>query len=390
MIETWHEQFSPRYFLSSINIERFIQRNEAYEENEVDRLGKPCILCNGSQGPGLLLNDKTYLCKSCLNDVSTITYPQQYENLYRQHLKDREARNQARSSLIEGCMFRKISQWTFIAFWCSLPLLYFSLTFLVASIAIFLIYRITRNRHNAKLATWDSAYPIPQEPQLKHFHDPSANLTLRDKAILKVFNNWPGYPPFWGYLREVVLNRDRDRCQVSGCPSRVELHIHHRTPISQGGEHVPTNLVTLCSFHHALEPDEGHERIWGQIKTRYFTMVHAHKRRNPAAPGYHTVRAHVRRLELIENAELSAIKDYYGLSCPLCNSNVLRMIVDKQHQEVHAECPQCGESWIGKRQLSEETGPRLSEILSVTKNKGSWESRWDMLAARGQSTFRLL
>jgi hypothetical protein len=66
------------------------------------------------------------------------------------------------------------------------------------------------------------------------------------------------------------------------------------------------------------------------------------------------------------------------------------MTVDKQHQEVHAECLQCGESWIGKRQLSEETGPRLSEALSVTKNKGSWEPRWDMLEARGQSTFRLL
>ena len=126
--------------------------------------------------------------------------------------------------------------------------------------------------------------------------------------------NWPGYPPFWGYLRQVIMTMDGNRCQVSGCPSRVELHIHHKVPVSQGGEHVPTNLVSLCAFHHALEPSEGHERIWGKIKTQYFTMVHAHKRRNPSALGYHSIRAHVRRLKLVEKSDLSEIIDFYGLS----------------------------------------------------------------------------
>lgn len=390
MVEAWHDQFNPQRFLSRVKIDQFIEQNEAYNENKVDCLGKPCILCSGFQGPGLLLNDKSYLCKSCFSVVSTIRYPEKYENDHRQYLTDREARQQARAAFVDKCIYRKVSGWVGIGVWLSLPLLYFQIGFIVFSIILFFIYRIDRTKHEARIKEWDSMYPIPVEPELKHFHDPKAELSNRDRAILKVFNNWPGYPPFWSYLREVVQQRDENRCQVSGCPSRVELHIHHKTAVSQGGEHVPTNLISLCSFHHALEPYEGHERIWGEIKTRYFTMVHAHQRRNSASHGYHYVRAHVRRLELVEKAELSAIKDYYGLSCPSCNSDNLGIRVDKKNQEVNVTCSVCGENWAGRRQLTEETGPRLSEALTITKNCGYWMPRWDMLESRSDSTFRLL
>jgi hypothetical protein len=99
MIETWHQQFSPNQFLSRVNIDRLIEHNEAYNENRVERLGKPCILCGGSQGPGLLLNDKSYLCKSCFGDASKVKYPEKYERLHRQYLRDRGAWNQARTGL---------------------------------------------------------------------------------------------------------------------------------------------------------------------------------------------------------------------------------------------------------------------------------------------------
>ena len=390
MVETWHEQFNPQRFLSRVKIDQFIEQNEAYGENKVDRLGKPCILCAGVQGPGLLLNDKSYLCKSCFSTVSKTRYPEKYEKSNRQYLTDREARQQARAAFVDSSIYRKISSWAGTGVWLSLPLLFFQIGFIIIPVTSFLVYQIARNKHEARTKEWDSKYPAPVEPQLKHFHDPTAELTQRDRIILKVFNNWPGYPPFWGYLREVVLRRDGNRCQVSGCPSRIELHIHHKTAVSQGGEHVPTNLVSLCSFHHALEPYEGHERIWGEIKTRYFTMVHAHQRRNSSSPGLHDVRAHVRRLELAEKADLSAIKEYYGLSCPSCNSDNLGINVERKNQEVIVKCSVCGEHWAGKRQLTEETGPRLSEALSITKNCGCWMPRWDMLESRSDSTFRLL
>ncbi|MFQ5798916.1 MAG: HNH endonuclease [Bacteroidota bacterium] len=186
------------------------------------------------------------------------------------------------------------------------------------------------------------------------------------------------------------MDRDGSRCQVSGCPSRVELHIHHKVPASQGGEHIPTNLLTLCAFHHALEPEEGHGRIWGEIKTRYFTMVRAHKRRNPTSPGYHYVRAHVRRLELLSKSELSEIMDFYGLSCPSCGSGKLSTTINKQDQQVTVRCLECSTHWMGPRKLAEETGPRLAEVLTVTRNVGQWKPRWDMLETRADSTFRLL
>ena len=284
MVESWHSQFNPKHFLARVNIDRLIEHNEAYNENRVEKISRPCILCAGTHGPGLLLNDKSYLCKSCFTEVSSIKYPEKYERLRRQYIKDREARCQARDAFIQCSLYRRISSICGIAGLASLLFIFFSKNVIIISVGLFLLYFATQKKHKSRLAEWESTYTHPVEPQLRHFHDPLAELTNRDRAILKVFNNWPGYPPFWEFLRQFVMARDGNRCQVSGCPSRVELHIHHKVPVSQGGEHIPTNLVTLCCFHHALEPDEGHERIWGDIKTRYFTMVRAHKRRNPYSP----------------------------------------------------------------------------------------------------------
>ena len=41
----------------------------------------------------------------------------------------------------------------------------------------------------------------------------------------------------------------------------------------------------------------------------------------------------------------------------------------------------------GRQQLTEETGPRIAELLKVSKNKGQWKARWDMLSQRADSTF---
>jgi len=71
MAETWHHLFDPRRFLAKVDIERLIKHNEARNENLVDRLGRPCILCGGGQSPGLLLNDNTYLCKPCLAEIAS-------------------------------------------------------------------------------------------------------------------------------------------------------------------------------------------------------------------------------------------------------------------------------------------------------------------------------
>jgi ssDNA-binding Zn-finger/Zn-ribbon topoisomerase 1 len=157
--------------------------------------------------------------------------------------------------------------------------------------------------------------------------------------------------------------------------------------VANGGEHVPDNLVSLCDFHHALEPDEGHERIWGDIKTRYFTIVRAHTRQNRTNEGYHDVKAHVRRLILVNANELNEIKEYYSLSCPDCeNDNLSITVKDK----VIVACNSCLTKWTGPKELTEETGPRLAELLTITKNKGIWKARWEMLSSRTENVFSAL
>lgn len=388
MVEAWHDQFNPKRFLARVRIDQLIQRNESYNENQLELIAQPCILCSGQGGPGLLLNDKSYLCKPCFEEVSHITYPEKYEKEHRMYLTELSARNLARSSFIDNCWYLKISKWAAVMGVISLCVMFYRIGFIIAPVAFWLIHYLSKKKHGAELAKWEDMYPDPDAPLLKHFHDPTVELTPRDKMTLKVFNNWPGYPPFWGYLREIVLSRDGSRCQVSGCPSRVELHIHHIKPVSKGGEHVPTNLVSLCTFHHALEPDEGHERTWGAIKNRYFTIVREHVRSNSFLPGYHKVRAHIRRLELIKKDDLASIMHFYRFACPSCGTDDFGITINAR--KVNVECTFCGNAWHGDRQLSEETGPKLAEILTVTRNPGHWYPRWDMLEARSESTFQLI
>lgn len=52
--------------------------------------------------------------------------------------------------------------------------------------------------------------------------------------------------------RRAVLRRDLGRCVVPGCRNTLWLDIHHITPQSEGGEHGPDNLITLCGTHHRL------------------------------------------------------------------------------------------------------------------------------------------
>ncbi len=280
MESNWHHEFNPQAFLKKVDLINLLNHNDAYAENKVNKLGKPCILCGGITAPGLLLNEGSYLCKRCFEELSHIEYPEVYEKLKREYLLAKESRESAKKSLIENSVELKIKKYSDIAFGLSFLLYYFNFGFIGLTIIAIALSRYLKNEHDKILDKWNKLYPELSEPILRHFHDPQAQLafTYRDKVTLYIFNHWPGYPPFWGYLREIVLNRDNRRCQVTGCPSRLELHIHHIIAVSKGGEHSPGNLIALCDFHHALEPDKGHERVWGRIKNRYFTLVCEHRR----------------------------------------------------------------------------------------------------------------
>lgn len=64
------------------------------------------------------------------------------------------------------------------------------------------------------------------------------------------------YPYNWDILRKATYFRDDYTCQRC-FDSNVELHAHHKEHIESGGEHVLSNLITLCrdchEDHHGFE-----------------------------------------------------------------------------------------------------------------------------------------
>jgi len=387
--ENWHTDFNPQKFLSRVNLAQLIERNEAYNESLVTDGTSYCILCGKTYALGILLNDKSFLCQQCYSEVAMISYPERYEALRREFVIAREARRLAWESFKEKFEYKSGKGNLVIVGWASLLLALANRAFLALTTILLVIgYRNNRTNKrkteewlNRKLL-WEQSNPEPKEPELRHFHDPTAWLTEKDRLVLKIFNHWPGYPPFWKYLRSVVIGRDSNRCQVTGCPSRLELHVHHMRPVAEGGSHTPDNLVSLCDFHHALEPNKGHERIWGDVKTRYFTLVCSHERSNRTTHGTHSVRAHLRRLQLVTIDDLRDLTKTYRFCCPTCGETKIKFTLFTHRNIVRVECPTCNNSVEGAQQLAEETGPMLAEILNVLRNKGTWKARWDMLAER--------
>jgi len=310
--------FSYHKYIKNVDVKKLIEINTVFDEarGSVSPPGSKCILCGGyfRRGEAVRLTNNNYICEDCFKTVQTIRYPEVYQRRYETFLAEREARRIALSEFKDSLSYTRIVQKltpiiTFVKTVLVLSVVVSVIIFLLAknkiswffigSVASGSIYGLwymlnnmlahNKNRQDFAISEWNKNNPEPIQPVLKEFHDPSAELTVCDKKILEVFDFWPGYPPFWNYVRDVVLNTDKGRCQISGCPSRTELHVHHKRPLSLGGSHKIENLVTLCIFHHSLQPDMGHERIWGEVRTQYFSMVKAHLRN-----GF-PVRAHVRR-----------------------------------------------------------------------------------------------
>jgi len=61
-----------------------------------------------------------------------------------------------------------------------------------------------------------------------------------------------------GQLKRQVIHRDKDKCQHryedgSKCENQRFTEIHHKIPISYGGQNQLQNLITLCSGHHKVQ-----------------------------------------------------------------------------------------------------------------------------------------
>jgi predicted RNA-binding Zn-ribbon protein involved in translation (DUF1610 family) len=379
--EVWHHAFAPSQFFKNVDLDRLIKRNEVFASSRSLDLVGACIRCTRESGKGIRLNDGRLLCEPCLATVSRVTFPERYEKLHRQYLVEDEAFGIARQEMVraseESASLGKIGGGIIL----SLGLAIAAWQVLIVTAFLAFLYWASANEHRDRISAWDRAYNRPVRPTLRHFHDPQAELSPSDMLVLTIFNHWPGYPPYWSYLRQIVLNRYKSRCQVTGCPSRLEKHVHHIVPVSKGGAHSPSNLVPLCDFHHALEPDDGHERIWHDIKNRYFTMIRSHTRRNRGGAGYHQVRPHLRRHELMSVEDFQEVSAFHDFACPGCAESTLTASLSTSAR-LSLECDSCDFAEEYQRALAEETGPALAEVLGVNQNVGIWPHRADMLEDR--------
>lgn len=383
MSAVWHRNFVPKALLASVDVGALLARCGVDAGSEVAGIASPCVVCGRAGGAGLRLNDGAFVCAPCFDEICRTEYPERYEAQRRQHVAELHAWTTARLALARAVPWPQLAGLASAGIVVAVILIWVKLAAALAvGILSAAIHVVAERRQQRRMDAWAAQFPQPLAPELVHFHDPHAELTSRDRLFLRVFDHWPGYPPYWKYLRDVVLQRDGGRCQVTGCPSRLELHVHHRQAVSLGGRHAPENLVTLCEFHHAIEPEPGHERIWTRLQTRYFTLVREHERRNRATAGAHVVRPHVRRLELASTADLAAVVAAHQLACAACGAALDGTAVSLTGTWFVVPCPACDQTVEVLRELAEESCPRLAEGTQPTVGLGTWRARWDVLTDR--------
>ena len=75
---------------------------------------------------------------------------------------------------------------------------------------------------------------------------------------LQKIHKYKYHAKFWLILRDEVLKRDNNQCQL--CGKTGDLIIHHKIPVKMGGKDDIDNLITLCRICHGIEEVKARER----------------------------------------------------------------------------------------------------------------------------------
>ena len=73
-----------------------------------------------------------------------------------------------------------------------------------------------------------------------------------NKTRLKsIYDYWLDYPPDWEERKKEVYEQNQTQC--SKCDSSIKkLHVHHKIPLSRGGNNKISNLTLLCEDCHSM------------------------------------------------------------------------------------------------------------------------------------------
>jgi hypothetical protein len=69
------------------------------------------------------------------------------------------------------------------------------------------------------------------------------------ERLLEIHSYWLGYPPDWEERRRLVIERAGNRCEKCKY-DHGEKHVHHKIPVSKGGNHLLSNLIYYCLDCH--------------------------------------------------------------------------------------------------------------------------------------------
>lgn len=168
----------------------------------------------------------------------------------------------------------------------------------------------------------------------------------------------------WQQLRQEVFRRDGWRCQVTGCINALDhLECHHITPVASGGHHSLDNLVALCLFHHACQPDHDIRSMKERVEAKRFWIRPSYIRQGSR------VRWHFGRMALATSQDLKQFRTLYKPICP-CGNADWHGYLRTHLEELVVLCPACENGWRIPLGLHEEACIALASCLVPTANIG--------------------
>ena len=92
------------------------------------------------------------------------------------------------------------------------------------------------------------------QSQIKEYKKRAAeikhSIEKREVFFKKLYDFWPSYPPDWEERKRIIQKRANDVCESCG-KGYGEKQIHHKFPISKGGNHLISNLEYICVECHS-------------------------------------------------------------------------------------------------------------------------------------------
>ena len=130
-------------------------------------------------------------------------------------------------------------------------------------------YKWVHPKKRKKQNVVETPVPVKEEPKKEFVSPPKSNELNPEEVYLNVKAGKPYRPSnkrtdISDTQRIRILNRDNHKCVKCGCTYNLE--IHHKKPVSQGGDNSDDNLETICTDCHAKEHPEIANFILGKLK----------------------------------------------------------------------------------------------------------------------------